>query len=315
MKVTEHLDRATEPLVTFEIIPPRRGGSLKRVFELVEELVPFKPPFIDVTVHAAEVYYEEMPDGTIRRHVRRKRPGTLGLCAAIQHRFGVDTVPHLLCQGFTREETEDALIELHYLGVQNVMALRGDEKRAPKPLDNSRTVNTSAVDLVEQIKDMNEGRFLEQLLDAEHTDFCVGVAGYPEKHFQSPNLKWDIDHLKAKVDAGADYIVTQLFFDNQEFFAFVDRCRESGITVPILPGMKILTSRRHLHSLPSTFHVSIPEELSEEVEAAKDEYIEDVGVAWAIKQARELMDAGVPTVHFYVMNEARTVKRVVEALG
>lgn len=314
MRVTEHLERATEPLVSYEIIPPKRGGSLREVFDIVEQLLPFDPPFIDVTGHSAEVYYEEMPDGSIRRHVKRKRPGTLGLCAAIQYRYGIDTVPHLLCHGFTREETEDALIELHYLGVNNLMALRGDEKRAPQAPPPHRSVNAGACDLVKQVRAMNEGRFLEALVDAERTDFCIGVAGYPEKHFQAPNLTWDILNLKQKIDAGADYVVTQLFYNNRHYFEFVERCREVGITVPIIPGLKILTNRRHLHSLPSTFHVEIPEALAAEVEAAPDDRVEEVGVEWATRQAEELMSGGAPAVHFYIMQTARPVVRVVEAL-
>lgn len=314
MKVTEHLDRATEPLLSYEIIPPRRGGSAQGVFEIVEQLLPFEPPFIDVTGHAAEVYYEEMPDGTIRRHVKRKRPGTIGLCAAIQHRYGIDTVPHLLCHGFTREETEDALIELNYLGIENVLALRGDDKGYAKPLKPGRTVNTSACDLVRQIQDMNRGVFLEQLIDGEAANFCVGVAGYPEKHFEAPNLTWDVLNLKEKVDAGAEYVVTQMFFENRHYFAFVERCREVGITVPIIPGLKILTSKRHLHALPSRFHIEIPEALAAEVEAAPEAEVPAIGARWAIQQAEELMRRDVPAVHFYVMQTAEHVIRVVEAL-
>jgi methylenetetrahydrofolate reductase (NADPH) len=314
MTVTEHLARATEPLISYEIIPPRRGGSVRGVFDIVEQLLQFDPPFIDVTSHSAEVYYEEMPDGTIRRHVKRKRPGTLGLCAAIQYRYGIDTVPHLLCHGFTREETEDALIELHYLGVRNVMALRGDEKRAPKATPPHRSVNADACDLISQIQAMNQGTFLEKLIDVDPTEFCVGVAGYPEKHFQAPNITWDVLNLKRKVDAGADYVVTQLFFDNAHYFDFVERCRAVGITVPIIPGIKILTNRRHLHSLPSTFHIEIPESLAAEVEAAADEHVVDIGVQWATRQAEELMSAGAPSVHFYIMQTASPVVRVVDAL-
>lgn len=314
MRVTEHLDRATEPLISYEIIPPRRGASIRTVFDIVEQLLPYEPPFIDVTGHSAEVYYEEMGDGTIRRHVKRKRPGTIGLCAAIQYRYGIDTVPHLLCHGFTREETEDALIELHYLGVRNIMALRGDEKRAPKRPEPHRSINQDACGLVEQVGAMNGGRFLEDLIDAEPTDFCIGVAGYPERHFQAPNLTWDILNLKRKVDAGADYVVTQLFFNNRHYFEFVERCREVGIMVPIIPGLKLLTRKRHLHSLPSTFHVEIPEALAAEVEAAKDEHVADIGVEWALRQAEELMSGGAPAVHFYIMESAKHVVRVVEAL-
>jgi methylenetetrahydrofolate reductase (NADPH) len=314
MKVIEHIERATAPLISFEIIPPKRGSSVQGVFDIVEALLPFDPPFIDVTGHSAEVYYEEMPDGSIRRHVKRKRPGTLGLCAAIQYRYGIDTVPHLLCHGFTREETEDALIELHYLGVRNVMALRGDEKRAPKAVSPYRSVNKDASDLVGQIGAMNSGKFLEDLIDAEPTSFCVGVAGYPEKHFQAPNITWDVLNLKRKVDAGAHYVVTQMFFDTSHYFDFVRRCRDVGITVPIIPGLKVLTSKRQLHSLPSTFHIEIPEALAAEVEAARADQVTEVGINWAVRQADELMSAGAPSVHFYVMQSAQPVVSVVDAL-
>ena len=314
MKVTEHYDRADAPLLSYEIIPPKRGGGVDHVLEIVQALTPYRPPFVDVTSHSAEAYYEEMPDGTIRRRVKRKRPGTLGLCAAIQHRFGVDAVPHVLCQGFTREETEDALIELHYLGIHNVLAVRGDDKGFSKPERRERTRNEYASDLVGQITEMNAGNYLEDLLDAEPTDFCVGVGGYPEKHCDAPNRTWDVLNLKRKVDAGADYVVTQMFFDNRHYLDYVERCRDVGIDVPIVPGIKILTSKRHLHSLPRAFHTEIPESLAAEVEAADDDRVADVGIEWARAQAQELMDAGVPGIHFYIMSTARHVVQVAESL-
>ncbi len=314
MKVTELLDRANETLISYEIIPPKRGGSVGEIMEIVEELIAFDPPFIDMTSHSAQVQYEEMPDGTWRRIVKRKRPGTLGLCAAIRGRFGVETVPHLLCRGFTREETEDALIELNYLGIHNVMALRGDDIGFDKPIPRNRSRNEFAIDLVRQIAEMNRGHYLEELIDAAPTDFCVGVAGYPEKHFEAPNLKWDILNLKKKVDAGAHYITTQMFYDNRHFFRFVELCREAGITAPIIPGLKVLTSKRQLQALPSRFHVEVPEELAAEIEAAPDAEAPAIGAAWAVRQCEELMDAGVPCIHFYIMQTARHVKRVVEAL-
>jgi len=314
MKVIELLDRATEPLISYEIIPPKRGGSVGEIMEIVEELIAFEPPFIDMTSHSAQVQYEERPDGTWRRIVKRKRPGTLGLCAAIRGRFGVETVPHLLCRGFTREETEDALIELNYLGIHNVMALRGDDIGFDKPIPRNRSRNEYAIDLVHQIAEMNRGHYLEELIDAAPTDFCVGVAGYPEKHFEAPNLKWDILNLKKKVDAGAHYITTQMFYDNRHFFRFVDLCREVGITVPIIPGLKVLTSKRQLRALPSRFHVEVPEELAAEIEAAPDAEVPEIGAAWAVRQCEELMDAGAPCIHFYIMQTARHVKGVVEAL-
>ncbi|HLT48480.1 MAG TPA: methylenetetrahydrofolate reductase [NAD(P)H] [Rubricoccaceae bacterium] len=315
MKVTEHYERAASPLISYEIIPPRRGGSVEEILAIVEALLPFEPPFIDVTSHAAEAYYEELPDGSIRRHVKRKRPGTIGLCAALQHRYGIDAVPHILCRGFTREETEDALIELHYLGIRNVLAVRGDDLGYVKPERPDRSRNDYACDLVAQIADMNRGRFLEDLLEARPTDFCIGVGGYPEKHEEAPNATWDVLNLKRKVDAGADYVVTQMFFDNRHYFDFVARCREVGITVPIVPGLKVLTRRSHLQSLPRTFHCEIPEALAAEVEAAKtDEAVAAVGEAWALSQAQELMEADVPGLHFYIMSTAAHVRRVVEPL-
>jgi methylenetetrahydrofolate reductase (NADPH) len=223
-------------------------------------------------------------------------------------------VPHLLCNGFTREETEDALIELNYLGIDNVLAIRGDDTGYDKPVSPSRSTNEYAVDLVRQIDDMNHGKYLEEQMDAEPTDFCVGVGGYPEKHFEAPNLSWDIMRLKEKVEAGADYVVTQMYFDNDCFFDFVERCRDVGIDVPIIPGLKIITSKRHLKTLPKYFHTDIPEDLAAEVDAADPEHVEDIGVEWAIQQTEELLSAGVPCVHFYIMSSAETVKKVVAPL-
>ena len=314
MRITEYFERSEGPLISYEIIPPRRGGSVSEILNLVGELMVFEPPFIDVTSHAAQAWYEELDDGTIRRHVKRKRPGTIGVCAAIKNRFGIESVPHLLCLGFTREETEDALIELNYLGLHNVMALRGDDQGYRKPIRKDRSVNAYALDLVQQIRDMNAGVYLEKLVDAEPTEFCVGVAGYPEKHFEAPNMDRDILNLKRKVEAGADYIVTQMFFDNSRYFDFVDRCREVGIDVPIIPGVKILTRRSQLQTLPRNFYVSIPEELAAQVELVDDDMVVDVGVEWAIRQCDELLGAGAPSIHFYIMQRAMTVKRVVERL-
>ncbi|MEZ4702455.1 MAG: methylenetetrahydrofolate reductase [NAD(P)H] [Rhodothermales bacterium] len=313
MKISEILDRATETLISYEIVPPKRGSSAEQIMRIVSDLVEFEPPFIDVTSHSAQVYYEEMPTGAWRRHVKRKRPGTLGLCAAIKHRYNIEPVPHLLCMGFTREETEDALIELNYLGIQNVMALRGDASENPKRLAPDRSINEYAVDLVRQIGEMNSGHYMEDIMDAAPTEFCVGVAGYPEKHFQAPNLARDIQNLKRKVDAGADFVTTQMFFDNRHYFDFVERCREVGIQVPIIPGLKILTSKAQLQSLPSKFYLEIPEALAAEVEAARPEHVVDIGVEWALRQVEELMNANLPCVHFYIIQSADVVRRVVKA--
>lgn len=315
MKVTEKLEAASEPLISCEIIPPRRGGSAEQIMRVVEELMPYEPAFIDMTSHAAEVTYEESGDGTWKRRVTRKRPGTLGLCAALGARFGVEAVPHLLCKGFTREETEDALIELNYLGLQNVMALAGDDPGYEKSIAPNRSRNKHAVDLVKQIVAMNRGEYLDDLANTAPTDFCIGVGGYPEKHVEAPNLTWDVLRLKRKVDAGADYITTQMFFDNEVYFDFVERCRDVGITVPIIPGLKILSKKRHLSFLPSFFHLSIPEALAAEVEASDDDdEAAEIGVEWAVQQSEELMSAGVPAVHFYIMSSARLLKRVVAPL-
>lgn len=314
MKIVELLDKSTEPLISYEIIPPKRGSSAQQIMKIVSDLVEHDPPFIDVTSHSAQVYYEELTDGSWMRHIKRKRPGTLGLCAAIKHRFNIEPVPHLLCHGFTREETEDALIELNYLGIQNIMALRGDEIQAEKRISPDRSVNEYAGDLVEQVRDMNSGQFLEEIIDGTPTDFCVGVAGYPEKHFEAPNLTWDILNLKRKVDAGAQYVTTQMFFDNAHYFNFVERCRDVGIDVPIIPGLKIMTSKKQLQMLPKRFFLEIPEALAAEVEEAKPEHVVDVGVEWATKQAEELMNADLPCVHFYILQKADSVKRVVSKL-
>ena len=312
MKITEAIETATAPLISYEIIPPKRGGSAEDALAIIDDLARFDPPFIDVTSHAAQVYYETLSDGAIRRSVRRKRPGTIGLCAAIKARYGIEAVPHLLCAGFTREETEDALIELRYLGVENVLALRGDEV-PDKPVPADRSVNTCAADLVAQVADMNRGRYLEDLLDAAPTDFCIGVAGYPEKHFAAPNRARDIAELKRKVDAGAQYVVTQMFFDNAHYRTFVDDCRAAGIDVPIVPGLKILTTAKHLTTLPSIFHVELPEALAGEV-AEAPQHAREIGIRWAIRQSEELLSDGAPLLHFYIMQNAATVTPVVEAL-
>lgn len=310
MKVTEHLARAASPPISFEIIPPLRGGNIASLMALVEDLVRYRPPFVDITSHAAEVVYEETAAG-IQRRVKRKRPGTLGVCALIQNKWQIDAVPHVLCQGFTREETEDFLIELRYLGIDNVLAVRGDESGYQKPLRDGKTANEYAVDLVRQVQDMNRGRYLAtDLLDAEPSDFCVGVSGYPEKHFEAPNLETDIRRTKDKIDAGGAYIVTQMFFDNRRYFDYVARCRAAGITAPIIPGIKILTSKAQLASIPRNFYVDIPAALSDEASAAPDARVLDVGVEWALAQAEELLASGVPSLHFYVMSSSTAIKKL-----
>ena len=315
MKISDIIADAKDPFVSFEIIPPARGRSAKQIYEIIDELIEFSPPFIDVTSHAADFYFEEHTDGTFTRHIKRKRPGTLGLCAAIKYRYGVEAVPHLLCQGFTKQETEDALIELNYLGLDNVLAIRGDQLQFEKTHPAGREANEHAVDLVKQIVDMNRGVYLEDILDADETDFCIGVGAYPEKHPDAPSPAADVRYLKQKVDAGADYVVTQMFFDNADYFSFVEACREAGITVPILPGIKLLTRKKQLSTLPKAFSVNIPDELVTAIEEANDlQESREIGVEHSIKQCQELIDAGVKNIHFYVMQDSRLVKRVVKEL-
>lgn len=315
MKVIEHLENAKEPIISFEIIPPKRGGDMKTILSIIDDLSKFKPPFIDITSHAAEIIYEETGSG-IKKKVIRKRPGTLGICALIQNKFNIDAVPHLLCRNFTREETEDFLIELNYLGIDNILAIRGDDSGFTKPVPAGRSANPYAVDLVKQVQAMNSGHYLEEnLLDANPTNFCIGVSGYPEKHFEAPSLRSDIKNTKLKIDAGAEYIVTQLFYDNNHYFNYVETCRNEGIEVPIIPGLKIITIKPHLTNIPKNFFINIPDELVDEVMEARPEHTMEIGVNWAAKQVRELLERGVPCIHFYVMQNTAPVKKLMDKLN
>ncbi|MCS7297515.1 MAG: methylenetetrahydrofolate reductase [Bacteroidia bacterium] len=314
MHVAEILERESGPFISVEIIPPRRGGNIQQVYDAIESLLPYRPRYINVTSHAAEVVWQEQPDGTFRRRVKRRSPGTFGLCAVIKYKYNIEPVPHLLCHGFTREETEDALIELHYLGVENVMALQGEEKyaRPPRP---DRTVNQYAAELVEQIISMNQGHYLDDLTDAQPTNFCVGVAAYPEKHYQAPNLTFDIQNLKRKQDAGASYAITQMFFENSFYFSFLEKVKAAGVFIPIIPGLKILTRREHIYSLPRAFHVSIPEPLTHAVLMAKDDReVLEIGLEWAYHQAMDLLAHGVKNLHFYTMLYTKPLLRLMQRL-
>ncbi len=316
MKIVEHLNKATDTLISFEVIPPKRGGNFQQLMNALDDLIKFNPPFIDITSHAAEVVYEEAPDGNVKVKVKRKRPGTLGICALIQNKYNIDAVPHVICKGFTKEETEDFLIELHYLGIDNVLAVRGDESGYDKPIKFNRSANNFAVDLVKQINDLNNGKYLEDsLLDAHPMNFCIGIGGYPEKHFEAPNVQVDIKHTKDKIDAGADYIVTQMFYDNRKYFEYVDKCRQSGIDVPIIPGLKILVSKNQLNSIPKNFYVDIPNELAEEIETAKPEHVAEIGVEWTFKQVEELLNHNVPAIHFYIMQNTKPIKLLMKKLN
>lgn len=311
MKVIEHIERRREPLFSYEIVPPPRGRSVRDIIEIVEALAPLNPPWIDVTSHSSTTSYLEKVDGTIQKRSIKKRPGTMGICGVIQNRFKIDTVAHILCLGFTREETEDALIELSFLGIENVLALRGDKPNVAKPIRQDRTANTYGKDLVEQIIGLNKGVFLDELDKAEALNLCVGVAGYPEKHFEASCLEADIQRLKEKVDAGAEYIVTQMFFDNQKYFDFVKQCREAGINVPIVPGLKVLKSVSQLNSIPRNFYIDLPSSLVAELQS-NPSHCEEIGANWAKKQVEELLAFGVPAVHFYVLNDVKTVTGIVK---
>lgn len=316
MKITDHILKAQASKATLfscEIVPPPRGKSAQEVIDTVESLLPLSPAWIDVTSHSSMAYYHEKPDGSVERRVFKKRPGTLGICGIIQNRFKIDTVAHILCKGFSRQETEDALIELHYLGIHNVLALRGDGPNYQKEISKNKTVNAFAADLVDQVCDLRKGQFLEDISDSSPLDFCVGVAGYPEKHFESANFKIDLQFLKAKVDAGADYIVTQMFFDSQKYFDFVEACRGVGIQVPIIPGLKVLRSASQLTNLPKTFHVDLPVELVDEV-MKHPEHAEQIGKKWAIKQCKELVQFGAPVLHFYIMNDSSSVVEIFNSI-
>tara|TARA_Y100000590_G_scaffold445818_1_gene578466 strand:- start:636 stop:1580 length:945 start_codon:yes stop_codon:yes gene_type:complete len=312
MKVIEHIEKANNPIFSFEIIPPKRGTNVQEIIDIVKDLQSFNPPYIDVTSHSAEAYYEEDGEGMVKRHIRKKRPGTISICGIIQNRFKIDTVPHLLCRGFTKEETEDAMIELNYLGIHNVLVIRGDETNYKKPIQSGRSANIYASDLVMQLNNLRSGKYLDEILNADSMDLCIGVGGYPEKHFEAPNLKKDIEFLKHKVDAGADYIVTQMFFNNEDFFNFKSECRAVGIKVPIVPGLKILNSTKQLSSIPKNFYVNIPNELSSEIEQ-DPKNVQEIGINWCIKQSEELLNNGVQNIHYYIMNGAKSVTKVLKS--
>jgi methylenetetrahydrofolate reductase (NADPH) len=317
MKVTDYFANADkQTLISFEVLPPLKGGSMKAIFDTLDPLMEFKPPFIDVTYHREEFVYKKMPSGYYEKIAIRKRPGTVGICAAIMHRYGVDAVPHLICGGFTKEETENALIDLNFLNINNVLALRGDARSFEGRFIAEPDGHEYAIDLVKQIADMNRGKYLDSNIEnGEKTEFCIGVAGYPEKHFESPNLLADLAQTKAKVDAGAGYIVTQMFFDNKYFFSYVEACREAGIEAPIVPGLKPLTKLHQLTSIPRHFYVNLPEDLVKALQKAQTPQSRtQAGIEWCIMQSKELKASGVPCLHYYTMGDADTIRRVAEAV-
>jgi methylenetetrahydrofolate reductase (NADPH) len=316
MKVTEHIAQAKDTLISFEILPPLKGKSIESIYDHLDPLMEFKPSFINVTYHRSEHMFKKRGDGSFEKVEIRKRPGTVGICAAIMNHYNVDAVPHLICGGFSREETENALIDLNFLGVDNVLVLRGDAPKNETFFEPDPDGHRYAIDLLQQVVHMNNGIYLEEdLQGGVKTKFCIGVAGYPEKHFEAPNLQTDLTHLKRKVESGADYIITQMFFDNRKFFDFVAKCREMGITVPIIPGLKPLTTKKQLTVLPRTFHVDIPDDLANEALKCKtDKDVEEVGTQWLIQQSKELKEFGVPVLHYYTLGKPKVIKKVVEAI-
>tara|TARA_B110000444_G_C18748121_1_gene551339 strand:- start:12 stop:962 length:951 start_codon:yes stop_codon:yes gene_type:complete len=311
MKVVDYINNSKKTIFSFEILPPLKGKGIEDICNGIDPLMEFKPPFINVTYHREDYEYKKMGDGLLKKVSIKKRPGTVGICAALMNKYKVDAIPHIICGGFTKEDTESALIDLKFLGIDNVLALRGDPLKNESSFVATKGGSKYAIDLIKQIDDMNNGQYLYEETKNSPANFCIGTAGYPEKHFEAMNLNSDLKHLKAKVDAGAEYIVTQLFYDNQKYFEFVKKCRSIGITVPIIPGLKPLTTLRHLSFIPKFFNTNFPEELSNELEKSKSNAdVLKIGTEWAIQQSKELMDAGVPILHFYTMGKGEAVKNI-----
>ena len=317
MKVTQHLEIANgNPLFSFEILPPLKGQNMQSIFDNIDPLMEFKPPFIDVTYHREEYEFKELPNGLLQKKVVKKRPGTVGICAAIQNRYSVDAIPHILCGGFTKEDTENLLIDLDFLGIDNVVALRGDALKNETYFRPEKEGNEFASDLVKQISNLNKGIYLdEDLQNSAATNFCIGVSGYPEKHMEAPSIDSDIHFLKQKIKNGADYIITQMFFDNQKFFAFVEKCRNAGINVPIIPGLKPISTKKQLNLIPHRFSLEMPDDLIMSVVKAKDnDAVKQIGIEWCIKQSKELVAAGVPCLHFYSMGKSDNIKQIAQEI-
>jgi methylenetetrahydrofolate reductase (NADPH) len=315
MKVIDHINEAKETLFSFEILPPLKGKSIQSIYNGIDPLMEFKPKFVNVTYHREEYVYKERGKGLLEKVAIRKRPGTVGICAAIMNKYHLDAVPHLICGGFSKEDTENALIDLQFLGIDNVLALRGDPIKTEVTFKPAENGHQYAVELIEQIQSMNQGDYTLDEIKLEPTDFCVGAAGYPEKHFEAMNMATDLHYLKQKVDKGADYIVTQLFYDNQKYFEFVNKCREAGINVPIIPGLKPITNLRHISFLPKFFHLDLPDALSHELLKCKtNEDVKQIGIEWGIQQSKELQKAGVPCIHYYTMSNSSEVKKIASEL-
>jgi methylenetetrahydrofolate reductase (NADPH) len=316
MKVIDHINQAKDTLISFEVLPPLKGKDIQAIYDHLDPLMEFKPSFINVTYHRSESIYKKKADGTFEKVEVRKRPGTVGICAAIMNHYQVDAVPHLICGGFSKRETEDALIDLNFLGIDNVLVLRGDASKSEAFFDAHPQGHRFAIDLLKQVSSLNHGIYLEEdITNGKKTNFCMGVAGYPEKHFEAPNLDTDMAYLKEKVDNGAEYIMTQMFFDNQKYFDFVKSCRDNGIHVPIIPGLKPLTSKKQLSILPKIFHVDIPAELSTAIMKAKSDLeVEAIGIDWLVQQSKDLKKFGVPVLHYYTLGKSKIIWNVVKDL-
>ncbi len=316
MKVIDHINQAKDTLISFEVLPPLKGKGIEALYKHLDPLMEFKPAFINVTYHRSEHVFKKRTDGSFEKVIIRKRPGTESICAAIMNKYTVDTVPHLICGGFSKSETEDALINLRYLGIDNVLVLRGDAAKNESAFEAEPDGHKYASELLEQVVNLNSGIYLEEdLKGTQKTEFCIGVAGYPEKHFEAPNMQTDLQYLKRKVDMGADYIVTQMFFDNEKFYSFVKACRDIGITVPIIPGLKPVYTKKQLTVLPKTFYIDLPNDLSNEMLKCKtDEDVENVGIEWLLHQSKDLKKNGVPVLHYYTLGKPHVISSVVREL-
>ena len=317
MKVIEHIAKAeNKSLFSFEILPPLKGQNIQSIFDSIDPLMEFNPPFIDVTYHREEFEYKEHPNGLLQKKIVKKRPGTVGICAAIQNKYQVDAIPHILCGGFTKEDTENFLIDIDFLGIQNVMALRGDAIKSEIYFTAEKEGHTYASELVEQIDNLNNGIYLDSdLQNSASTNFCIGVAAYPEKHMEAPSLDSDIRYLKQKIAKGAEYIITQMFFDNAKYFEFVRRCRAEGITIPIIPGLKPIATKKQLNLIPHRFSLELPDCLINEIDKAADNNaVKEIGIEWCIEQSKELIKAGIPVLHYYSMGKSENIKQIAKAV-
>ncbi|MEI6883627.1 MAG: methylenetetrahydrofolate reductase [NAD(P)H] [Bacteroidota bacterium] len=317
MRVIDIIKQADKTLFSFELLPPLRGNNITSIYKVIDPLMEYKPSFINVTYHQEEVVYKKHPSGLLEKKTIRKRPGTVAISAAIKNKYtAVEVVPHLICGGFSKEETEYALIDFHYLGIDNILALRGDAPRNLRTFQPEENGHSHADDLVSQIREMNQGKFLDdEMQHTFKTNFCIGVAGYPEKHIEAPNMSTDLSQLKKKIDAGAEFIITQMFFDNKKYFSFVDACRKEGISVPIIPGLKPICTMRELNALPQIFYIDIPEELSKEVQKCNsNDDVFKVGIEWGIRQSQELLDNGVPVLHYFTVGISENIRQIAKAI-